>query len=120
MEGLNKGKGKVLRITGHEGSEGEWRYGSALCLTSALNGGGWSTPRPRHFTPGKDPVHIVEEAGWAPEPVWTGAENVAPTYIRSPARPVHSKSLYRQLSWPTSKGCVHLFNVGRTDLYSSV
>jgi hypothetical protein len=29
------------------------------------------TPRP-HFTPGKEPpVPIVQEAGWAPEPVWT-------------------------------------------------
>jgi hypothetical protein len=26
----------------------------------------------------KDPVPIVQEAGWAPEPVWTGAENLAP------------------------------------------
>jgi len=29
------------------------------------------TPRPL-FTPKKDPVPIVEEAGWAPRPVWTG------------------------------------------------
>jgi hypothetical protein len=29
------------------------------------------------FTPGKDPVPIVQEAGWAPEPVWIGAENLA-------------------------------------------
>jgi len=28
--------------------------------------------------PGKDPVPIVQEAGWAPGPVWTGAENLAP------------------------------------------
>ena len=27
---------------------------------------------------GKDPVPIVQEAGWAPGPVWTGAENLAP------------------------------------------
>ena len=27
--------------------------------------------------PGKDPVPIVQEAGWAPGPVWTGAENLA-------------------------------------------
>jgi hypothetical protein len=27
------------------------------------------------FTPRKDPVPIVLEAGWAPEPVWIGAEN---------------------------------------------
>ena len=30
------------------------------------------------FTPGKDLVPIVQEAGWAPEPVWIGAENLAP------------------------------------------
>jgi hypothetical protein len=24
------------------------------------------------------PVLIVQEAGWAPRPVWTGAENLAP------------------------------------------
>ena len=34
---------------------------------------------PAAFTPRKDPVPIVQEAGWAPEPVWIGAENLAPT-----------------------------------------
>jgi len=34
-------------------------------------------PRP-HLTPVKDPVPIVQEAGWARGPVWTGAENLAP------------------------------------------
>ena len=33
-----------------------------------------STPRP-HFTPGKDPVPILQEAGWAPGPVWTGGKS---------------------------------------------
>jgi hypothetical protein len=28
--------------------------------------------------PLKDPVPIVQEAGWAPELVWIGAENLAP------------------------------------------
>jgi len=32
-----------------------------------------STPRP-HFTPGKDPVPILQEAGWAPGQVWTGGK----------------------------------------------
>ena len=41
----------------------------------------------QHLTPGKDPVPIVQEAGWASGPVWTGAENLAPTGIRSPGRP---------------------------------
>ena len=34
---------------------------------------------PGRFTPGKDPVPITQEAGWAPGPVWSGAENIAPT-----------------------------------------
>jgi hypothetical protein len=38
---------------------------------------GWSSPRPGRFTPGKDPVYIVQEAGWAPGPVWTGAKNIS-------------------------------------------
>ena len=52
------------------------------------------TPR-LPFTPGKDPVHIVQEAGRAPGPVWTGAENLSSTGIRSPDRPTRSHSLYR-------------------------
>jgi hypothetical protein len=47
------------------------------------------------FTPGKDTVPIVQEAGWAPGLVWTGAENLAPTGIRSPDHPARSQSLYR-------------------------
>jgi hypothetical protein len=33
---------------------------------------------PAAFTPGKDPVVIVQEAGWTPGPVWISAENLAP------------------------------------------
>ena len=33
---------------------------------------------PAAFIPGKDLVPIVQEAGWAPGPVWTGVENLAP------------------------------------------
>ena len=54
---------------------------------------------PGRFTPGKDLVPIVQEAGWAPGQGWTGAENLAPTGIRSPDRPARSESLYR-LSYP--------------------
>jgi hypothetical protein len=32
---------------------------------------------------------------WAPGPVWTGAEKLVPTGIRSPDRPARSQSLYR-------------------------
>jgi len=52
------------------------------------------TPWPL-FTPRKDPVPIVQEAGWAPGPVWTGAENLALTGIRSLDCPARNQSLYR-------------------------
>ena len=39
-----------------------------------------STLRP-HFTPGKDPVPILREAGWAPGAGLDGAENFVPTGI---------------------------------------
>jgi hypothetical protein len=56
-----KGKGKGHLRTGHEGPEGEQRHSFTLSLTSALDGGGWSTPRPGRFTPGKVLVPIVQE-----------------------------------------------------------
>ena len=61
---------------------------------------GWvvsSTPRP-HFTPGKDPVPILQEAGWAPGPVWTGGKS-RPHRDSIPDRSARSQSLYR-LSYP--------------------
>jgi hypothetical protein len=60
--------------TRHGSAWGERRYSSYSFLTSALDGGGWSASRPgRALPPGKGPpVPIVgQEAGWAPESVWT-------------------------------------------------
>ena len=56
-----------------------------------------STPGP-HFTPGKEPVPILQEAGWAPEPVWTGGKS-RPHQDSIPDRPARSQLLYR-LSYP--------------------
>jgi hypothetical protein len=50
---------------------------------------------PATYTPGKDPVPIVQEAVLVPGAVCTGTENVAPTGIRSPDRPARCQSLYR-------------------------
>jgi hypothetical protein len=38
----------------------------------------------------RDPVPIVQGAGWIPGPVGIGAENLAPTGIRSPDRQARS------------------------------
>jgi hypothetical protein len=75
------------------------RRNSTLSLTSALGRSGLVTPRPNRFTPGKNPVPIVYEAGRVPGPFWTDAENIACTDIRSPDRTARSESLYR-LSYP--------------------
>jgi hypothetical protein len=40
-------------------------------------------PHPGRFTPRKDQVPIVLEVGWALEPFWTGAENLAPLAIKT-------------------------------------
>ena len=59
-------------------------------MTVALEGGEWSAARPgRTLPPGKDPVPIVQEAGWAPGSVWTGGKS-RPTGIRFPDRPARS------------------------------
>jgi hypothetical protein len=50
-------------------------------------------PRPLYHRE-RDPVPIVQEAGWALAPVWTFAENLAPSRTRSPDRPARSESLY--------------------------
>ena len=55
---LHQGTTKVnvkVKIT----PEKEQRYSCTLSLTSTLDRGGWSTPRPGRFTPGKDPVPFV-------------------------------------------------------------
>ena len=70
---------QALRLcTGHTAHRGS--RGIALPFLDHGTRRGWGvsvTPWPL-FSPGKDPLHIVQEAGWAPGPVWTGVENLAP------------------------------------------
>ena len=50
-----------------------------------------STPWP-HFTPGKDPVPILQEVGWSPGPVWTGGKS-RPHRDSIPDRPARSYNM---------------------------
>ena len=106
-----KGEVQALRLctgrTAHRGSK-------AIALPFHDHGArrGWGvsvTPRPL-FTPVKDPVPVVQEAGWAPGRVWTGAENLAPTGIRSLDRPARSQSLYR-LRYPAHSNTYTVSNL---------
>jgi len=48
-----------------------------------------------HLTTGKDPVPILQEAGWASGPIWTSAENlVSPGFDPRTVQPVHSRYNY--------------------------
>jgi hypothetical protein len=72
-------------------------------LTPALEGGEWSASHPgRALPPGKEPpVPIVQEAGWAPEPVWTQRveeNSSASVGDRTPGRSVRSQTPHLPLS----------------------
>jgi hypothetical protein len=79
------GNGKVHPRTGHEGPELEKRYCSTLSLTSALDGGRWSTP-----CPGKKTLYLLYRRLGAPHgrtgEGGGGAENHDHIGIRSPDR----------------------------------
>ena len=62
-----------------------------------------STPRP-HFTPGKDPVPIVQDDGWAPGPVWTGGKS-RPHRESIPDRPARIRHYTDRGTGPTNSAC---------------
>jgi hypothetical protein len=89
-----------------EALRGERRYNFYSLSTSTLDGMSGQRHAPAALYPwGKDPpVPIVQEAGWAPEPVWTQRlekNSLPPPEIepRSPGRPARSQTLYC-LSYP--------------------
>jgi len=59
----SKRKGKVHPRTDLEGPEGELMHSSTIPSTSALDGGGWSTPNPGRFTTKKDRYPLYRRLG---------------------------------------------------------
>jgi hypothetical protein len=80
--------GKSKAVPRHGGAWGGEEYSSYSLLTSALDGVSGQRHAPAALCPGKrPPVPIGQEAGWAPEPVWTqrSEENsFAPAGDRTP------------------------------------
>ena len=70
-------------------------YSCALSLTPSLYGGGWLKPDLDRCTPGNGPEPFLREAVWVSWPVWTSAEYLARTRMRSLDRSARSESLYR-------------------------
>jgi len=56
---------------------------------------------PRTFYPGERTSTHCMEAGWAPGPVWTAAENLAPTRIRTLDLQPIASAIPTELPWPT-------------------
>jgi len=96
--GLTRWQNKTVKWSRYRPGVAQ-RVGRSIALLFHNRGTrrGWvvsSTPRP-HFTPGKDPVSILQVAGWAPGP--GGKSRSHRDSI--PGRPARSQSLYR-LSYP--------------------
>jgi hypothetical protein len=49
---------------------------------------------PAALPPERDPVPVVQEAGRAPGPIWTGVENLASTGVQPPNRQARAESLH--------------------------
>ena len=78
-------RGIVLLFLGH-GTRRGWR----VSITP------WAL-----FTPGTGPVPFVQKAEWAPGPVWTSAENLAPSgFDPQTVQPVASRCT-DYITWPT-------------------
>ena len=68
----------------------------SLLFINFGDGWGWvATPRPGCLMSRKETVTHYKGGWGASRPVWTGAENLSPTGIRTPDRPARSESLYR-------------------------
>ena len=63
------------------------------------------TPRPL-YPQKEDPVPIVQDNGWVPRPVWTGARNSPTPEFEPRTYPTRSEPLY-QLSFPRPFGIHH-------------
>jgi hypothetical protein len=92
----NVDKGKAVAQHTYGGARGR-SYSSYSFTTSTLDGGEWSASlTDRALPPLKGhPVPTVQEAGWAPEPVWI--KRLLPLPViepLSPCRPAGSQTLY--------------------------
>ena len=66
---------------------------------------------PAAFTPWKDAVPRVQEAGWAPGAVWIGAENLAPPPGFDPRTFQLAASRYTDYAIPIMNKYFNLFSI---------
>ena len=83
----HKGKSEVIPLQARCGPEGGQKYSSTLPWPRHQKGVSGQQHAPA--APGKDPVPILQEAGWALGPVWTGGKS-RPHRDSIPDRPSRS------------------------------
>ena len=78
---------------GYEDTEGKQRNDPTLSLTSALDVGGWSTPRPGRFTTGKKTRYALYRRLGGPQGRFGRERETSPTPGFDPrkAKPVESR-----------------------------
>ena len=86
---------------------------TSMCgsLISALGGVVVNTTLQPLYPREWNPLPIIQEAGWAAGPIWTGAGHLAPIGSRSPDRPARSEPLYR-LRHPGLRQCTVRLDTG--------
>jgi len=81
-------------------------------MTAALEGAEWSAARPDCTLLLEDPVPILQEAEWAPGPVWTGGKS-RPHRDFFPDRPARS----RYTDWVTRPTNKQLSDINIKSMY---
>jgi hypothetical protein len=90
-------------------------YSSTLSLTSALDGGGWLTPHPCRFTPGKETQYpfcrrLGRHQGWSRR---VRKISPSPEFVPLTAQPVASR--YTDYSIPARGRIILNWNSGKFD-----
>ena len=84
-------------------------------MTAALEGGKWSAAHPgRTLSPGKTILPILQETGWASEPVWKGGK-LRPHRDSIPDRPARSS-----VAIPTELPGPHFCKIYSRNIYKNV
>jgi len=104
--GVAQRVGRVIALLFHDrGTRRRWLFSS--------------TPQP-NFTPGKELVPILQEAGWAAGPVWTGRIS-RPHRDSIPDHPARSSvAIPTELPGPRSNECIFNFTLIIIPLYNQL
>lgn len=98
LTGISQSQNFLLKVKKKKIHPVTWHESSTLSVTSMLDG--WATPHPFRCSSEEGQGATLQQAGWEPGCVWTGAENGKPTEVRTQNRPAWSDSGHR-LRYPS-------------------